>query len=263
MVGPSTFDAARSEKSGRRSSGSSTSPCALSEQEMSRLVRENCDVLEPIVSWMLDTPHPVSRTLAEAIGRMLRASEDPLSSAFLSRSCNAIARMSSALPAQTLGEVVGELSDYGVLLHALQEPETLRSLEEDDPLAAARLRGLEVRAELLKSEGGALSVNEVATRLGISRQAVDKRRRARQLLALPVGKSRYVYPAWQFTEEGVLTGLEPVLQAFQDEAPWSQAAFFLGENTLLDRKRPLDELRRGNAAAVRRAAALLGEQVAA
>jgi hypothetical protein len=263
MIDPSTFDAPRSKKPRDNPSGSSAGPCSLSEQEMSRLLREHCDVLEPIVRLLVDTHSPLNRTLAEAIGRLLRAGDDPLRSAFLSRSCNAIARMSAALPAQTLGEVVGELSDYRVLLHALEEPETLGALEEDDPLASARLRGLEVRAELLKSEGGVLSVNEVATRLGISRQAVDKRRRARHLLALPMGKSRHLYPAWQFTEDGVLPGLEQVLQAFQDEAPWSQAAFFLGENTILDGKRPLDELRRGDLAGVRRAAALLGEQVAA
>lgn len=263
MIDPSTSEVPQGKKPRRNQSGYSTGSCALSEQDVIRLLRDHCDVLEPIVRPLIDTPHPLNRTLAEAIGRLLRAGEDPLRSAFLSRSCDALARMSAVLPAQTLGEVVGEPSEYRVLLHALQEPETLSALEEDDPLAAARLRGLAVRAELLKAEGGVLSVNEVATRLGISRQAVDKRRRARQLLALPMGKSRYSYPAWQFSENGVLPGVEEVLQAFQDEAPWSQAAFFLGGNTVLDGQRPIDELRRGNVAGVRRAAALLGEQVAA
>lgn len=263
MIDPSTSEIRRHRTPRRNTSDSSTAPCALNEQDMSRLLRDHCDVLEPILNLLVDTPRPLNRTLAEAIGRLLQAGEDPLRGAFLSRSCNALVRMSAALPAQALGEVVGEPSDYRVLLHALQEPETLSALEEDDPLAAARLRGLAVRAELLKAEGGVLSVNEVATRLGISRQAVDKRRRARQLLALPMGKSRYLYPTWQFAEKGVLSGLEEVLQAFQDDAPWSQAAFFLGENTILGGKRPLDELRRGNVAEVRRAAALLGEQIAA
>lgn len=263
MTKPSIFETTPSRRPRKSPPNPQARHCGFSEHELSTFLLEHCDVLEPIVSLLADRPQLLNRTFAEALGRLLRASENPLKSAFLSRSCNAIARMAAVLPAETMGEAVGEASDYHVLLHALEEPETLRALEENDPLAAARVHGLEVRAHLLKEEGGVLSVNEVAARLGISRQAIDKRRRARQLLALPLGKNRYVYPAWQFTNNGTLPGLERILEAFQDEAPWSQAAFFLGENTVLDGKRPLDELRLGNIDGVRRAAALLGEHIAA
>src|SRR5476651_1731952 len=47
-----------------------------------------------------------------------------------------------------------------------------------DPLAKARLRGALAQREILAGDGGALSAAEVAKEVGISRQAVDKRRKA-------------------------------------------------------------------------------------
>lgn len=237
-------------------------PCGMGEEEMAKFVRSHCDLLEPLVGLLSASPHLPNRTLIEAIRSVITASEDPLKGAFLSRSCTAMVRLSSALSPQVLGEVVGQSTDYEVLLHALEEPETLATLQKEDPLAEARLRGLERRVELLKAEGGSLGVNEVAARLGITRQAVDKRRRNRQLLALPLGQNRYAYPAWQFTEKGVLPGLEEVLRSFQEDAPWSNAAFFLSRSYALEGKRPLDELRQGNVEGVKRAAALRGEPIA-
>jgi hypothetical protein len=204
-------------------------------------------------------PRPANRSLAEAMARVADAGEEPLRAAFLARSLNALARLAPRLEAGALGEAVGRRSDYGVLLRALEEPGAVAALEEDDPLAEARLRGLEMQEQILRAEGGTLTVQKVARRLGITRQAVDKRRRAGRLLALPVGQHRYAYPAWQFGPEGILPGFEDAMADFFEIGVWTRAAFFLGGNTYLDGKRPLDELRLGNIAAVRRAASALGQ----
>lgn len=250
------------ENRGRGSSSPPSKPCDLSEEELSRLVREHCEALGPILDSLASVRH-VNPGLTDAIARLIRVGEPPLQAAFLSRSCNALARLTTQLPEDALGDAAGARSDYWVLLHALEEPQTIESLTEDDPLAEARLRDLGVRETILRSEGGVLTVKEVAQRLGISRQAVHNRRRAGRLLALPLGQHRYVYPAWQLESGAILPGIEDVLTEFYEIDPWTQAAFFLSENSYLNGRRPLDELRRGHVESVRRAAGALGEQGAA
>jgi hypothetical protein len=100
---------------------------------------------------------------------------------------------------------------------------------------------------------------EVAKLLGLSRQAVDKRRRAGRLLGLSIGRRGFLYPTWQFTESGVLPGLEEVLEDLSDHDSWMQLVFMLTPDAWLDEETPLAELRRGNLDRVRIAAQMLGE----
>lgn len=206
-----------------------------------------------------------SSTLTAAIRVLEVAGSDPLRSALLARVLNALANSATELGEEALGEATAASSDYAVLLRVLEFPEVLEALSADDPLADARLRGLEARVQLLDAEGGTLSADQAAAQLGISREAVNQRRRSGKLLALSTGRRGYRYPAWQFGEEGVLPGLEQTLGSFGIEGQWGQAAFFLGGNARLDGERPLDLLRRGrpeDIAAVVEAARTRGEQVA-
>jgi hypothetical protein len=129
---------------------------------------------------------------------------------------------------------------------------------DDDPLAAARARGIVIRDELLAREGGLLTVDQVAQQLRLSRQAVEKRRKAGRLLAVAIGRRGYAYPAWQFTAAGVLPGLPETLQALPVESPVMRVAFFLNPNTYLDGSTPLAELKAGNFEGVLRAARAYG-----
>lgn len=147
------------------------------------------------------------------------------------------------------------------VLNILLERLADRVLPTSDPLAMARFRGVIAMRELLHAEGGALSVVDVADLLGITRQAVDKRRHAVQLLAVQVPKRGFLYPAWQFTDAGtVLAGLVEVLKALREHDPWAQARFFLAGNHRLKSKRPLDLLRSGDLEPVLVAASAFGEQ---
>ena len=159
----------------------------------------------------------------------------------------------------SLADAAGATSDYAALQRALERPEAAVALGRKDPLLPARLRGLRAKRELLEAEGGALSVEQVAQLLGITRQAVDKRRRAGKLLALDTGRHGYAYPAWQLTSEGTLPGPEDVLADLGVESPWMRAGFFLGGNVRLGGETPLAELRRGHVDQVRRAARAYGE----
>lgn len=203
-------------------------------------------------------------SILEAAARVLATGKGTAArTAFLSRALNAIARLATDLGDPTLGDAAGAPSDYAAILRALEDPSAIAGLRATDPFATARLRGLRARSELLAAEGGVLSAESVATILGVSRQAVAKRRRAGHLLGVTTGRYAYVYPAWQFTADGTLPGLEDVLDALREEDAWMQLAFFLNPSLRLGGGRPLDALRQGNVGDVVCAAHSFGEQGAA
>jgi hypothetical protein len=175
---------------------------------------------------------------------------------------NAVAKLTE-LGDAALREAASASSDYRVLLRALENPEVAAVLRRDDPLAAARLRGQEVRWQLLEKSGGVLGAEEVGQVLGLTRQAVDKRRRAGRLIGLSLGRRGYAYPAFQFREGRTLPNLERVLEALRDHDPWMQVAFFLSGNGALGGKTPLNILQQGAWSAVVAAARRYGEQGAA
>jgi hypothetical protein len=144
-------------------------------------------------------------------------------------------------------------------ISALTAPELLAELAPTDPLVGARLRGMKVKQELLYSDGQPLRSEEVAQLLGISRQAVDKRRNKGQLLAVSLGKRGYFYPLWQFHDGGVLPGLDLVLAALAKFDAWTQLMFIKTGDLRLDNLTPLECLLAGNIDPVLTAAACYGE----
>lgn len=152
-----------------------------------------------------------------------------------------------------------EIRDLEGLVEELDRPENLADLRRRDPLAAARLRGLRARQQLLEAEGGTVSGQKLAQAIGISRQAIDKRRLANTLIGIDLGERGYAYPVWQIG----LAGLDLVLAELGDLAPWAQALFFLSPNNWLEGETPLAALRRGERDAVLTAARHFGDQTAA
>jgi hypothetical protein len=78
---------------------------------------------------------------------------------------------------------------------------------------------------------------------GVSKQAVEARRRARTILALKTTDGRWAYPTFQFTGGDVDPALVPAIQAFRDAPPWSAALWFVTANPDLDGATPLDWVR--------------------
>ena len=113
-----------------------------------------------------------------------------------------------------------------------------------------RLRGALAKRKLLQMDGGVLSPSSAAALFGVSRQAVGKRRAAGRLLGVE-GPRGYLYPAWQFTDRGMLPGFEDTLRALR-----------LEPDAATGNERPLDLLRTGRLDTVARAAELYGEQAA-
>jgi hypothetical protein len=152
------------------------------------------------------------------------------------------------------------------------------------------------RAERLEADGGAVadmgSPDELADRLlaalpgpgpwrelgpcysskgvgialgGVSRQAVEERRRRRTILALRTADGVWVYPAFQLDARNqVLRGLPAVLQALEGSLDdWTIASLLLRPQPLLDGRSFIEALRAGDAAAVVAVATAAGERLGA
>jgi hypothetical protein len=200
---------------------------------------------------------PTVSNLEKATEQVLKlGKQKEINTVFLTRALNAITHL---VEHSSLVNASAAPSDYEVLLRILELPESLELLQRDDPLAMARLRGLKTKQELLEANHGCIKVEEVAKILNISRQAVDKRRRANKLIGISRGKHSYVYPIWQFKEQSVIQGLESILKHLQDYDPWMQIAFMLEPNLRLEQKTPLEELNAGQLENVLLAARVFGE----
>lgn len=199
--------------------------------------------------------------LDDVTSRLASLEPDSLRAVVLARSLDALLRMTDALGEKELARVASEDSNLSVLVAALLQPSSGQlPATDDDPLRAARLRGIEARDELLKAEGGPLKGEEVAKLLGCTRQSVDDRRREGKLLAVELGRRGFLYPFWQFADVGLLAGMDRILPLLKDFPPLAQMRFFLSGNHQLGGKRPLDLLRQGEIDAVEQAAASFGEQ---
>jgi biotin operon repressor len=207
-----------------------------------------------------------SSSVIEATEQVLRAGQAPGKAAFIARAMRAVANLADDLSERDLADAAGATTDANVLLKALSNPAAIAPArdEADDPLRAARLRGVQARQEILQAEGGTLTAAEVASLLGISRQAVDKRRRANRLIGLQTAKRGYLYPAWQFSGAGqTLAGLDDALDALAEFSPLMQVGYLLSPNLRLEGRRPLDALRAEDVGIVVAAARAYGEHGAA
>ncbi len=236
--------------------------------ELSRLTR----VMEPeTIATMLRTLQFVPVEAIEGFVRALPgvSTVPPLEWAVVRRAMRAVLGADvHRLAEEDLARIASEETDAEVLLELLSSAALMDALEEKDPLAEARLRGFEEQRRLMREAGGAIGTVEAAQVLGISRQAVDARRKRGRLLALgnPGGGRGWRYPLAQFDSasgDGVVRGIERALAAVEDEGGWMALAFLLSPEERLGGRRPIDALKEGVAVEdVERAARLYGEHVA-
>jgi hypothetical protein len=204
----------------------------------------------------------VSRESLEALGTYFRA---------LEAGKNATRRLAGARIINVLAEAI-EGMEQGRLEHLLASAspreaamamlEAVAMLEaQDDPLRRAHLRGIERKLEIARAEGGSADTAEAAGTLGITAEAVRRRKERGTILALPLGGKGFAYPRWQFDdsgERGILRGLSKVLSSFTVRSPWMQAEFMLARSDRLSGERPLDALRAGKVGEVTEAARAYG-----
>ncbi len=206
-------------------------------------------------------------TLLE-VGRVAQATPafGPLELSVLQRAMRAVTVSFDGFDQEDLSRIAAEETDAEVLLDLVASYLLMDALQEKDPLAEAKLRGLEEQRRLLREAGGAVGATEAGKVLGgISRQAVDARRKKSRLLAVSTGRHGWRYPRCQFeeaSEDKVVPGLDRGLAAIEDESGWMCLAFLLSPEERLGGERPLDALKAGEVARVERAARAYGEHVA-
>jgi hypothetical protein len=172
--------------------------------------------------------------------------------AFLRRSISALERIVGSAPTKELTAALAAPTDVGSLARLLGRSEVVGSAVTDlDPLAPAMARNIEHRRHLVKMAGGTMSADEAGRMLGITRQAVDKRRRSYSLLAFrEAGDWRY--PACQFDQGEAVTGIADVVRGFSEAGPWAALDFLLAPDSALGGMTPMEGLHRGKREAVLR-----------
>jgi hypothetical protein len=148
-----------------------------------------------------------------------------------------------ALPEQVLADALASPTMRGALATVLTRFSEVKDPSVADLWEEALDRGAAAKEALRQQSGGFEPTSWVARHLGISRQAVDKRRRAGRLLAFESGGGAFAYPRCQFTSEGVLPGLGAALAAFEVENPWERLSALVSPSPALSGKSVVDVLR--------------------
>ncbi|MGO7455825.1 helix-turn-helix domain-containing protein [Rhizobium ruizarguesonis] len=180
--------------------------------------------------------------------------EEPNSirTAFLRRATSALERISANVPAKDLADALSAPTDAGSLAQLLSRSDMVGAAINDlDPLVPALARNVEHRQNLVERAGGTMSAEDAGRMLGISRQAVDKRRRAGTLLAVREG-SDWRYPLCQQDQGEMIAGISDVVRGFAAAGPWIALDFLLAADTALGGRTALQALRDGDREAVRR-----------
>ena len=201
----------------------------------------------------------MARDLTASFMLEVHAKPDSDRAAFLRRGMSALERIANSVPNKTLIDALSAPTGAGSLAQLLSQADVLGSAVIDlDPLVPALARNLEHREHLLGLAGNAYSAEDAGRLLGITRQAVDKRRRAHTLLAIRSG-SDWRYPACQFDQGEVISGMSDVIAGFSAASPWIVLDFLLAPDTALNGQTPLDALRGGHRDAVLRLVRANGE----
>jgi hypothetical protein len=170
---------------------------------------------------------------------------DPVRAAFQRRSMDALNRIANEAPTESLAEALGAGTDVGALARILSDVEAIGpAISLLDPLAPLIARNAGHRLELLERCGATLTAEQAGKLIGISRQAIDKRRRSGTLIGLRQGGSWH-YPRCQFDEQRheVIAGLPRLLEAMPKSSPWVILDFLLAPDQTLNGRTPLDVLR--------------------
>lgn len=177
---------------------------------------------------------------------------DSVQAAFLRRAMSTLQRIAATAPAKALNDALAAPTGAGALAQLLSHAELIGAAIADlDPLVPALARNVEHRRQLLSRAGGVLSAEEAGKIAGVSRQAIDKRRRGNAILAIREG-SDWKYPACQFEDGEVLPGIADVVRGFETQGPWVALDFLLTKDSALGGRSPIEALRQGDRAVVER-----------
>jgi hypothetical protein len=192
--------------------------------------------------------NPRPRSLEDArvrIVTVLKRHSSDLRDVFLRRTLGALERISENITEQTLIHALAAPTDLGGLARVIGDATIVDDATRKlDPLATALARDAEQRETLLARSAGVLSAEEVGRILGITRQAVDKRRVNRRLLAVKQAGD-WRYPGFQFADGGPCDAMKAVIEILDDPTGWSTLAFLLTPDSVLEERTPSEALNLG------------------
>ena len=192
------------------------------------------------------TPHSTELVLS------FQTDPDSVQAAFLRRAMSALERIIVTAPSKALTAALAAPTGAGTLAQILSHPEFIgEAVAHLDPMVPALARNVEHRNQLLERAGGVLSAEEAGKITGITRQAIDKRRRSNAIVAVREG-SDWKYPACQFRDGEVLPGIAEVVRGLEGQGAWATLDFLLAPDSALGGRSPLEALRQGDISAVER-----------
>lgn len=166
--------------------------------------------------------HDLEEALLRRVEVSLRASLRRMTSSELMRAVEA------ASPAATVAQIISIAPDV--------------ELAHDSAWTRALARGAARKQEMIQRAGGVLSSGQVAELLGVTVSAVNQRKnRHSSILAVPLSGGEWGFPARQFVDGAVRTGVAEVARAAAQMNPWVLLSILLddvaeeGGPTLLDR----------------------------
>jgi len=183
---------------------------------------------------------PVTAARAEGLKH-----HSAIQDAFIRRTTHVIERLATQADEATLVEAMAAPTDFGTLARVLTDFGAIgTAVAEIDPDAVDLVREIEHRETLVRRAGGMLSAEDAGQLLHISRQAIDKRRRGRTLLAIRQGGD-WLYPRAQFHEHEAVPGLPEIIKGFEVSGPWITLEFLVTEDSVLENLAPREALLRG------------------
>jgi len=136
----------------------------------------------------------------------------------------------------------GDVASFSEFLDELLKSDILATLEREDPLLKAKLRGVKAKQEMLNYQRQSWKSVDVANYFGISVQAVSKQRASGKILGLSLGTSGYRFPSWQFVDDGILPGLSKTLSALETNLvpDWDKLRFLITGDFKLNGLTPVE-----------------------
>jgi hypothetical protein len=124
--------------------------------------------------------------------------------------------------------------------------EDMKRGENSQKYTPINLVGNDIKKTLLFASGKPLTVSAVAQKLSEVEEYVEQLRQNRQLIGIPAEGYGYLYPAFQFKENGsILADLEKLLKSLDRFDIWMQLQFLQTGDFLLEGATPIEVLKQG------------------
>jgi hypothetical protein len=187
----------------------------------------------------------MARAPATTVGSSGPKHHSAIQTAFIRRTTHMIERLATLANEATLVEAMAAPTDFGTLTRVLTDFGAIgTAIAAIDPDAVDLAREIEHRETLVRRAGGMLSAEAGGELLHISRQAIDKRRRGRTLLAIRQGGD-WLYPRAQFHEHEAVPGLPEIIRGFEGSGPWVALEFLVTGDSVLEGLAPREALLKG------------------